>query len=427
MGFFSLLVGAGAILGMLPVAASTVPSTQPVTSCPGNDKLCFSVSIPPSTASAGSGDIFFRIQAPSSYEWASLGQGLEMAGSNIFIIYADAARNNVTLSPRLGVSEVLPLYNNEAKVELLAGSGIANGLMTANVRCSNCASWSGGNMTLDDPNSSWIWAYKSGSELATDSTSASLQVHDDMGTLIFDLTKAVGTSNHANPFVTSSGASTNVSTTSTAGASLSGSGSSGGVSTATLAHGVIMGITMLGMFPCGALLRSVVPQTSIWLHAGVQSLALAATIAAAGLGISIGLSTGKSHSSHALLGIAVTVLMGLQPVWGLTQHAHYRRNGSRGPFGTLHRVIGGVAILLGIVNGGLGLQLSGTLSTSGGNTYILVAAVLGSIYLTIFAAIAFSRRQTVTTSTATKRRVRHKMGESGFHGAGTYATYHHRR
>lgn len=58
-----------------------------------------------------------------------------MKNSNIFIIYADASGTNVTLSPRLGVGEVEPNFNADAQVSLLEGSGIANGQMTANVRC----------------------------------------------------------------------------------------------------------------------------------------------------------------------------------------------------------------------------------------------------------------------------------------------------
>lgn len=59
-----------------------------------------------------------------------------MQNSNIFIVYADATGSNVTLSPRLGKGEFEPKTNgDQAQVFLLEGSGIANGTMTANVRC----------------------------------------------------------------------------------------------------------------------------------------------------------------------------------------------------------------------------------------------------------------------------------------------------
>ena len=58
-----------------------------------------------------------------------------MAGANIFIVYADADGQNVTLSPRLGKGTFQPLYDNQTQAVLLAGSGITNGTMTANIRC----------------------------------------------------------------------------------------------------------------------------------------------------------------------------------------------------------------------------------------------------------------------------------------------------
>lgn len=58
-----------------------------------------------------------------------------MAGANIFIVYADASGANVTLSPRLGKGNFQPSFNKDAQVFLLEGSGIADGKLTANVRC----------------------------------------------------------------------------------------------------------------------------------------------------------------------------------------------------------------------------------------------------------------------------------------------------
>lgn len=58
-----------------------------------------------------------------------------MAGANIFVIYADESGSNVTLSPRLGTGEVMPMMDGSADVSLIGGSGIAGGRMTANVMC----------------------------------------------------------------------------------------------------------------------------------------------------------------------------------------------------------------------------------------------------------------------------------------------------
>lgn len=104
------------------------------TQCVTSD-VCYSLYIPEDTASSGSGDIYIQISGTTTYSWVGVGQGLQMAGSQIFIIYTDSTLKNVTLSPRLGTGHSMPNYNSAAKVELLAGSGVSNGVMTANIKC----------------------------------------------------------------------------------------------------------------------------------------------------------------------------------------------------------------------------------------------------------------------------------------------------
>jgi len=111
-------------------------SAQTAKFCPPeSNSVCYSVNVPANTASSGTGDLFFQIQGPSSHQWMGLGQGGQMTGANIFIIYADSTGKNVTLSPRLGKGNFQPQMDNDAKVSLLDGTGIVNGVMTANVRC----------------------------------------------------------------------------------------------------------------------------------------------------------------------------------------------------------------------------------------------------------------------------------------------------
>ena len=58
-----------------------------------------------------------------------------MAGANIFMVYADATGSNVTLSPRLASGNFQPQYTTGTQAVLLEGSGIAGGVMTANIKC----------------------------------------------------------------------------------------------------------------------------------------------------------------------------------------------------------------------------------------------------------------------------------------------------
>jgi hypothetical protein len=161
-----------------------------------------------------------------------------MAGANYFIIYTDSTGTNITLSPRLGSGHIMPTYNSAAQMTLLAGSGVSNGIMTANIKCSSCASWLSGSMDLAASSTSWIWSYKSGSSLNSDSMAASIVRHDSYGGLTFDSSAQGG--NDANPFLkiggsraTGSACSSVLSSSEFAAATYSSSSSNGYTTTTT--------------------------------------------------------------------------------------------------------------------------------------------------------------------------------------------------
>ena len=148
-----------------------------------------------------------QISAPTSYSWVGLGQGSQMSGSQIFVIYTNSGGNNVTLSPRLGSGHVMPTYNSNAQAFLLDGSGVSNGQMTANIKCSSCSSWSGGSMDLTGSKFGFIFAALSGNQLKSDSPSATIQQHGNIrGTISFDASAKGGSD--VNPFSSSNGTST---------------------------------------------------------------------------------------------------------------------------------------------------------------------------------------------------------------------------
>lgn len=195
-----------ALLGLVSRA-----SAQIATACISSD-VCYGLNIPAGTASSGNGDVFFQISAPSTYKWVALGQGTGMTGSNIFVVYTSNGGKNVTLSPRLGTGHVEPQFNSKAEVSLLDGSGISNGKMIANVKCSNCQSWSGGSMDFTSSSGKWIHAFQSsGGALNSDDTSATISQHGngDASAFSWDFTNAKG-GNSVNPFtaVSASGSGT---------------------------------------------------------------------------------------------------------------------------------------------------------------------------------------------------------------------------
>lgn len=186
--------------------------------------ISYSVNVPSATAQSGSGPIYIQMVAPSGTQWLGLGQGGGMTGSNMFVLYA-SGNGNVTVSPRLGQGNFEPGVNNNARITILAGTGISSaGVMTANFRCDSCLSWTGGSMSPTNGNSNWIWARKGGNALNSATISTNIQQHDAYGT--FTLNLPAGTSSDTgNPFLqtaTQSGGSTQATSGSSSGSSSQG-------------------------------------------------------------------------------------------------------------------------------------------------------------------------------------------------------------
>lgn len=117
--------------------APTVSSL--VTFSPVSNGPTYSVGLPPGTkiSSASAGEIYFSLEAPTSYQWAGLGIGTQMKGATIFMMYNNG-KGNVTISAREGgVGEVEPTFSQSlmSGVTLLEGSGISGNTMRANVKC----------------------------------------------------------------------------------------------------------------------------------------------------------------------------------------------------------------------------------------------------------------------------------------------------
>lgn len=303
---------------MLPTyTAAGLVAGSTVRYCPGNgDGVCYGVGVPTSTAESGSGNIYFQIEAPTSYQWVALGPGSSMSNSYIFIMYQDG-KGNVTISPRQGTFHSPPQLDSSssaAKLTILAGSGVSSDgeTMTANVMCSNCESLSKAKISPSSTGVSWIAAWRSGSSYATTSTSKSIDQHDDTAEFQIDLTKAT-VSTDSNPFVAASGGSGDGDNSggddsggdsdggdSSGGSNGgSGSGSSGGDSggdggvtvisdtkidnTIMFAHGIVMTVVMVAIYPIGSILM---PLVGKWLaHAAFQMIGFVLMWVGFGLGL----------------------------------------------------------------------------------------------------------------------------------------------
>ncbi|RDW89636.1 hypothetical protein BP6252_01668 [Coleophoma cylindrospora] len=369
---FSNLAALSGLASFAAAQNSSSSTPNSVTYCPGSG-VCYSVNIPAKTASAGTGDIFIQMTGPSTMSWIGLGQGTAMSGSNILMIYANAAGTNVTLSPRLGTGERQPSASTSQQVTLLGGSGISKGVMTANIKCSNCNSWSGGSMSFTDTKSNWIYAYLSGAAISSDSVSANLGQHSQYGTTTLNLASAAGGSS-SNPFLTSTATT---SSNSGVGSSTNSADAVATYQKVLMAHAIMMPVAFVLMYPIGGMIIRLLHFGGVWkLHAGWMILTLGLTIAGFGTGVYLADTSKRISASHAVLGIIVVVALCAQPISGWLHHSIFVKYGqSPNKFTFPHMVWGRIWISIGIINGGLGLKLSDN-SETGKVAYAVCAFIM---------------------------------------------------
>ncbi|RYP19269.1 hypothetical protein DL765_003470 [Monosporascus sp. GIB2] len=357
-------------------------------------------AVPETSASSGSGNIYIQLRAPTSYQWIGLGQGSGMAGANMFLLYADGA-GNVTVSPRAGTGHVPPRENPNTEIEVLAGSGVIRDgggreMMVANFRCGNCNSWTGGQMGLADTATNWIMAWRSGPALNTADRDAAISRHDSVDLVQLDLTRAT-VGEDSNPYVGgdtnergggskgpngSGGSSDGVGAPSGGSGAVTPVGAAQGPGRIVTAHWVIMFIVWLVLFPLGSALM---PLFGNWIfHATWQSVTFVLMWVGFALG-RVALSRfGGAGTTHTNFGTVIVCLMVLQPIGGYMHHRHYLRHKRRGPISYAHIWYGRALMIMGVVNGGLGIRWATGGSARGSPlmiAYTVVAAGMAVIYL----------------------------------------------
>ncbi|KAJ9419219.1 hypothetical protein FOXG_07333 [Fusarium oxysporum f. sp. lycopersici 4287] len=354
-----------AIVGALALIAGKT-SASPVSYCDGDSsKICYSWGVPSSTASSSSDTLFLRLEAPTDYQWIALGTGDRMSGSTMFVVYQDGS-GNVTLSTRKGHGHNMPEYSRMSSVKLLEGSGVSNKTMVANIECGDLG-------TLDLKGSSdWISAWRTGSPLDTTDVSADFDEHDGTDGFSVDLSKAFITSNN-NPFTNKSNTQPSSGSSNDAVA-----GGGGGEDHTGTIHGVIMSVVFLLGFPIGSLLM---PLLGKWLvHASWQIIMFIGMWAGFGVG-KIAADRGGDWFTepHVQLGTIVCILMIIQPILGWWHHKNYLRYERRTAVSHAHLWYGRALMIIGIVNGGIGLQLSGA-STGLIIAYAVVSIIVFAMY-----------------------------------------------
>ncbi|KFH44950.1 hypothetical protein ACRE_042870 [Hapsidospora chrysogenum ATCC 11550] len=362
-------VASGIISALYVTTAAAQLSFTPESS----DGINIRWAVPEAAATAESGTVYVRLDAPVNYRWVGLGIGTHMLGAEMFLIYQDG-EGNVTLSTRIGRNHVMPEYEKRSYVELLEGSGVVeDDRMVANIRCGDCKS-------LDlNGRTSWVSAWLSGDSLDSTDPAATITFHEQKTILDVDLTQARIRSDQ-NPFLDLRPGDIGGTRGDNAVFATDVDGRGTRRDGFLIAHGVIMTVVFIALYPLGALLMPVFNQW--FLHSISQLIAY--------ILMWIGLALGTIHAkhgnyfgkqTHTRLGLAVVILLGFQPLFGWLQHRHYTRSQARGPVGHIHIWYGRSLMILGIVNGGLGLQLASNTTGPWVIAYAVVAGVLGLAYI----------------------------------------------
>lgn len=303
-----------------------------------------------------------------------------MAGGQFFIVYTSADGQNVTVSPRLGTGHDEPHSGNAANVTRLSGSGVQNGSMIANIRCSNCETWNGGSMDFSGSSAGWMMASKEGSSLDTDDIDADISQHTFNHDFSWDFTTAKGGSD-ANPFLSYN--ATADQTSSSTSSSGNSTGEDGGTSTATAVHAILASLVFVVWFPSGSILLRFSSYRPVLIHGAFQATGYVLWLVAFGLGIWIARDQDLEDAGHAILGYIIFATVLLQPLLGLLHHRSFKATGRRGFWSVSHLVIGRTVIILGIINGGLGLILADDASTGARIAYGVIGGLFGIVFLVV--------------------------------------------
>ncbi|KAL5596946.1 hypothetical protein BROUX41_006380 [Berkeleyomyces rouxiae] len=361
--------------------------------CFDSNGFCVQVGVPQATISSNSGNLYIQMQASTGYSWVSVGQGSGMAGANMFVMYTDGT-GNVTVSTRYASGEVTPDVHSDSRITLLEGSGVANDVMTANFVCENCDSWNGGSMSLGASDTQWISAWRSGAALNSDSTSASITIHDGTDEFEVDLS-AASIASDSNPFVSTAASTTGSNSGSNSGSSngtsnsvvsvsagASGGGGSRDNKNLLKIHGWIMASMFVMLYPIGTVVMPALHQWAI--HGAIQVLAM--------IGMWVGYGYGHAAANkvdtlfddcHQLIGVVVCAGLSIQPITGYLHHRYFVAHKSRGAISYGHIWYGRLLLGLGIVNGGLGLS-----STDAKTKAVVAYSVLAGVWVATFAVVS---------------------------------------
>ena len=203
----------------------------------------------------------------------------------MFVIYTSHDGKNVTISPRLGTGHDMPLYTGNVGYSILEGSGLINSSagtnMVANVRCTNCRSWAGGQLNVTSHSQPMIYAVgDADDQLQTNDYTATIHQHAGYGQFTLDMVEATGTGGIPSDTNQQTGVTHE-----------SDQGDGPGPGPGRGLHALFMCGTFLVLFPAGFLFLRLFER--LWIHVAFQSAGLFFTLLGAASGIALSIKENK--------------------------------------------------------------------------------------------------------------------------------------
>jgi len=350
---------------------------------PGQEYVV-AINIVPST-----GDIFIHMSADAAinssqpaFSWMGVGFGSRMQDTFMFIAYPSKNGTGLTISPRRARGHSEPEHMPDVVIKKIFDDAYAPhantvgyGVMIAHAVCRNCTALILDKVDLDSKAQPFIYALgaapKISDPLQSDYPSAGLRMHAFRGHFLADMTFATSPETHARvPHPNDPGGSpSGVADTNFASAfSTTPYGASNDTEWAPVLHGVLMSLAFVLIFPLGAVLMRLLKRFGFVVHISLQILGSTVVV----IGVAAGVYVSKRYNqtrgfgaSHQVLGLVVFAALIVQVMLGSAHHRLYVRLRKETTIGVAHRCLGPAVIVLGLVNGGLGLDLAGKIAGPG--------------------------------------------------------------
>lgn len=97
-------------------------------------------------------------------------------------------------------------------------------------------------------------------------------------------------------------------------------------------------------------------------------------------------------------------VLAIQPALGFIHHSQFVKTGSRGVFSHAHIWWGRIWLVLGVINGGLGLQLSGA-KNSLVIAYSVISVIMYLVYAVVKSLVSFRSRRKRSNGSLEGRKV----------------------